>query len=99
MSREKLAPLPVVWLDTEDDGDPYYAWQEEMTHRAKAERITYGQWIRRELDRLDRIGSGYDEYNVALKRREHAGVAASRLAEIVADVLNPSPGGSAVVGR
>lgn len=51
--------IPVVWLDTEDDDDPYYWWQEEMTHYSKDDRITYGQWIRRELERLSEYDRKY----------------------------------------
>jgi hypothetical protein len=82
-----MSSAPVVWLDTDDDNDPYYSWQEEMSHRAKANRISYGAWIKQKLDQLDQIGRAYADYSSALKRREHAGVAASRLAEIVADVF------------
>lgn len=39
------------------------------------------------VDRLNAIGAAYDEYNAALKRREHAGVAASRLADVVAEAF------------
>lgn len=46
VERLRTETVPV---DTEDDGDPYYAWQEEMSHIAKADRVTYGQWARREL--------------------------------------------------
>jgi len=38
-------------------------------------------------DPLPAIRTAYNEYNNALKRREHAGVAASRLAEVVAEAL------------
>lgn len=47
---ERVAALPIVLIDTDDDADPFYAYQEEMTHKAAADRITYGQWIRRELE-------------------------------------------------
>ena len=49
--------VPVVWMDTEDDDDPYYQWREDMTHLAAADRITYREWIKRELNRL----AGYDK--------------------------------------
>lgn len=36
-------------VDTDDDADPYYEWQEDMSHLPAPQRITYGQWLKDEL--------------------------------------------------
>jgi len=46
--------ISMVWVDPDTDDDPYYWWQEEMSHKAEADRISYGQWIKQELQRLER---------------------------------------------
>lgn len=50
------------------------------------------KWLLRELitgaERMNELRAAYEVYNTSLKRREHAGVAASRLAEVAAEVFS-----------
>ena len=48
-----LPGIAIVPVDIEDDGDPYYWWQESMSHRAAADRISYGEWLKREVQAAD----------------------------------------------